>query len=215
MKKNIMKNIDKIISNVGNIYGAMKKSMIVILGLIICLSASVNLKAEMDDPEIGDLIFYEWDSSWMDVPSFFGSWDHVAIYVGDSQIVEAGMNEANTVHSMDFDESVNREFCEGYTLYRLRPWEELQELSDGRINSEEDRAELIQYVAEFTIAQIDHPYETSGGAWYKIINSEIGPVDSEGNPEEYFCTELVWAGYMWGSAKYGGIVGNPYEDVPD
>lgn len=164
--------------------------------------------------QVGDLIFFEWDYTKSDVPMAFGGWDHVAICVGQGQIVEAGMNPENTVHQMALEDAVNREFCERIGIYRLKEWYELVPLSEGKIRGPFDRERLIELASKYAIAQIGHPYETSGGAWYRILNSEVGPLDARGYPEEYFCTELVWASYMWASAAYDGKVRNPYRDCP-
>jgi len=164
--------------------------------------------------QLGDLIFFEWDHTKPDVPMAFGGWDHVAIYVGQDQIIEAGMNWENTVHQMALEEAINREFCEEIGIYRLKEWYELAPLSDGKIRGPLDRERLIELASEFAVAQIGHPYETSGGAWYRILNAEVGPLDDRGYPEEYFCTELVWASYAWASAAYDEKVQDPYRDCP-
>ena len=118
--------------------------------------------------KVGDILFCEWQHYNTDP-----CWDHVALYIGDNNFIEATPVGNGVVRIID---------GEWFTKYT-------KALCYGTVTTAND-AQRMEAVF-FAISQLGKPYQHLD--LNKLTFNRLK--DPSSNSESWYCTELIWAAY--------------------
>jgi uncharacterized protein YycO len=160
-----------------------REKIIIVILLIVVVGSIVGLRtipqteninnAELLQP--GDILFVDIYDGW----SFWGRWDHMAIYVGE-QII-SGVYRDRAVVEATFDAGVTLTQVDAF-LERDRP----AEVSVKRLKDIPEREKIIREAVEYALNQEGKRFD---------VNVFISPLFHKIGDKAYHCAEVIWRAY--------------------